>query len=104
MSGLYGDLDVAKLMFGNMAVHVPAWFVVQAGCPESMPVSFVGASRNHALTFGADETHILVVGELVVRPHLIVASNKFIGSGLGGLITTTPDEWIHERIIYNYER
>jgi hypothetical protein len=54
MSGLYGDVDMTRVMFGQHAVHVPAWLIVQDQ-GEGL-VTFVGSSRlpvtNHPLRYG----------------------------------------------------
>jgi len=81
-------MDYTKILFGEHACHVPAWMVVQDGADGF--VSFVGGSKmkpgeQHPLCFGATETHKLIVGELVVRPHRVTASNVQQGSGLAGV-------------------
>lgn len=78
-----------RAMFGENAVHVPAWFYVQHQA-EGV-VSFVGASRSEALRFGSDRTHQFVVGELIVRPHRVVATDALRGQGLSGLMTGAHD-------------
>ena len=93
MPGLYGDIDMAKVLYGERAIHVPAWMAVQdAG--DSL-VSFVGASRvlqgQHPMRFGSDKTHQLFIGELVLRPHVVYASNDCEGYGLAGLATNPFD-------------
>lgn len=58
-------------------------------------VSFVGGSRvgeaAHPLRYGSDRTHQLVVGEIVVRPHFVVATDTLRGMGLAGLATHHHD-------------
>jgi hypothetical protein len=85
---MYGDMDMTKVLYGDKAVHVPAWMVVQdAG--EGL-VSFAGGSRvpaPHPMRFGSDHVHQLFLGELVLRPHVVIASNQAVGYGLAGLVT-----------------
>lgn len=80
------SMDYAKIMYGENAVHVPAWMVIQdAG--DGL-VSFVGASRvpePHPMRFGSERVHQLMVGELVVRPQMVTHSNARVGSGLSAL-------------------
>jgi len=90
---LYGDLDVAQIMFGANARHVPAWMYVQdAGAGT---VSLVGASRvaqpAHPLRYDSGRCHQFVIAELIVRPHLVVATDALRGSGLAGLATGGHD-------------
>jgi hypothetical protein len=80
--------DYTRVMFGQHAVHVPAWLVVQD--QGDGLVSFVGSSNGagpHPLRFGSSETHQLIVGEVIVRPHRVTHSSARKGSGLAGLVT-----------------
>jgi hypothetical protein len=79
-----------RALLGERARHVPAWLYVQdqgAGL-----VAFVGASRNplaaaaHPLRYGSERTHQLIVGELVVRPHRVIATDLLRGHGLASLV------------------
>lgn len=83
-------VDYIRAMFGQDAVHVPAWLYVQD--QGSGIVSFVGASKPvtdlrapHPLRYGSDRTHQLVAGDLVFRPQLVVGTDTLRGTGLGGL-------------------
>jgi hypothetical protein len=87
-------MDYTKAIFGQHAVHVPAWLVVQDSGKGL--VSFVGASKVgvesfaaglHPLRYGSSKTHQLVVGEIIVRPHRVTTSDNRRGSGLASLAT-----------------
>lgn len=85
--------DYATVLFGQMARHVPAWMYIQdqgAGA-----ISFVGGSRTpqalHPLRYGNERTHQFIVGEIIVRPHVIVATDTLRGQGLAGLVMTGHD-------------
>lgn len=87
------DIDYTRVMFGRHAVHVPAWLYVQdAGAGT---VSFVGSSRlpgaAHPMRYGSERTHQFVLGELIVRPHLVVATDVYTGDGLTSLVQRFPD-------------
>ncbi len=78
-----------RYLLGDRAHRVPAWMYVQnAG---DGVVSFAGASRVptllHPMRYGSERSHQLIVGELVIRPHVIVATDALRGEGLGGLIS-----------------
>ena len=93
-SSLYGSDDAAtKIMFGENARHVPMWMYVQN--QGGGVVSFVGASRgapaDHPLRYGSQREHQFVLGELVLRPHLVIATDTLRGMGLGGLATSGND-------------
>lgn len=88
------EVDYSKVLFGANAVHVPAWMYVQHQ-GDGM-VSFTGASRlpsapEHPLRYGSQRTHQFVLGEIVVRPHLVVATDALRGSGLAYLATSDHD-------------
>lgn len=74
-------------LFGQHAVHVPAWLYVQ-NQGEGI-VSFVGASRvadlAHPLRYGSARSHQLIIGEIVVRPHLVMGTDDLRGQTLSGL-------------------
>jgi hypothetical protein len=75
---------------GEHARRGPAWLYVQDHGPGL--VSFVGASRipttppqRHPLRYGSDRPHQFVLGEVIVRPRLVVATGTLVGTGLAGL-------------------
>jgi hypothetical protein len=79
-------------LFGEHARRGPAWLYVQDHGPGL--VSFVGASRTparppqrHPLRYGSDRPHQFVVGEVIVRPRLVVATSTLTGDGLASLAT-----------------
>jgi hypothetical protein len=58
-------------------------------------VLFVGASKTQDLRYKSEKTHQLIVGELIVRPHLVIGSNNFRGYGAQGLLTECDiEKWI----------
>jgi hypothetical protein len=82
-----------RAMFGENAVHVPVWLKVQDMGPNG--VLFVGASRLQDMRFKSNKSHQLIIGEIIVRPHVVVESNAFQGYGAQGLITECDlDKWI----------
>lgn len=92
IADLYGGIEPVRIMFGQNARHVPAWLYVQHQ-GDGM-VSFVGASNvgdPHPLRYGSDRTHQFIVGEVIVRPHLVVATDTLRGLGLPGLATHDHD-------------
>lgn len=100
MTSLYGDVDMTRVMYGQNARHVPAWMYVQDQGPGT--VGLVGASRipggqeqEHPLAYGGGYyalgsstpywAHHFIVGEVIVRPHLVIATNALKGDGAGSL-------------------
>lgn len=87
-----------KAMFGSNAVQVGFNFIAQdAGDGKLI---FVAQSttpgKKHPLFFGSERTHVLAMGDMVFRPHLVLGSDKLRGAGLNNLITsgfTNMDAW-----------
>jgi hypothetical protein len=91
MGELYGG-DMAQVMYGRNARHVPAWCYLQNQGPGY--VSFVGASRMgapHPLRYGSEREHVFAVGEIIFRPHVAIATDALRGTGLAGLATGSHD-------------
>jgi hypothetical protein len=86
-------MDYVKAILGNNAVHVPAWLYIQD--QGSGVVTFVGSSRtdspDHPLRCGSPRTHQLIVGEIIVRPHSVLATDALRGDGLASLVTSGHD-------------
>lgn len=85
--------------FGQHAIHIPAWMIVQ---DQGAVTAFVGATKDPQIRYGSDKPHQLVLGELIVRPHLIMASDEFVGYGLNGLATGANmefDKWVRGDLI-----
>lgn len=90
---LYGSEDqMMGALFGRWARRGSGWLYVQG--PGGI-VSFVGASRvpdgGHPLNFGSERTHKFVLGEVIVRPALVIATDALRGTGLSGLATGEHD-------------
>lgn len=81
-----------KVMFGENSKHVPCWMYMQ---PQAGGViSFVGATMSPQLWWGGNKTHQYMLGELIARPHFVVGSNTFRGTGLAGLVSRNPMDFI----------
>lgn len=94
MGSLYGDADMTRVMFGQNAVQAPVWMYVQhqgaAGGADT--VGLVGASRMpvapgavHPLRYGTGWSHHFILGEVIVRPRIVIGTNALRGYGAGNL-------------------
>lgn len=91
VEGLYGGIDMAKVMFGEAARRIGPMHMWVQGADRETAISFVGASRvGIPLRFGSDRTHQLIVGDLIVIPRAVIATDVMQGHGLAGLITDVP--------------
>ena len=86
-----------KQTYGEHAIHIPMWLVAQ---DQGDVTSFVGATRDPRLRYGSDRCHQLILGEMIVRPHLVIGSDAHKGAGLTGLIHSLDiREWVDGDII-----
>jgi hypothetical protein len=103
MNGLYGGADMARVLYGENARHVPAYLYVQDAGPGL--VSFTGSSmtpgQDNPLRYGAGHwrssddnegyrPHHLIVGEIIVRPHVVITTSALSGFGLAQMLTDGP--------------
>lgn len=92
-----------RAMFGAHAIQIPFNLIVQ-GDPIKHPDTASGVFQlRHPLAkqlyFGSTKCHQLILGEIVLRPHLVIESDAFAGHGIGGLYTSAFDDidtWIRE--------
>lgn len=85
---------MTKVMFGQNAIHIPIWLVAQSNREQG--VMLAGASRSVLPMYGSDKIHALILGEVIVRPHIVIATNDFVGTGIDGFWTSLPsaEEWL----------
>ncbi len=48
-------------------------------------------SDDHPLRYGSQRTHQFAVGEIIVRPHFVLATDTLRGTGVAGLVTGNHD-------------
>ena len=91
---MFGNHDFTKVMYGQNAIHIPAWMVIQN--QEEGGVIIAGASKSTKPMYGSGKTHVLILGEIIIRPHYAVGSNDFEGQGAAGFWTNLPGagEWL----------
>ncbi len=75
------DASLIKMMFGEHAKKIPCWLKTQKSIEG---ITFVGASRVPEL-YTTSKEHLLIIGEIIIRPHIVIGSNHCIGHGLAGL-------------------
>lgn len=87
MRGLNDNPNYTKIMYGINAIHVPCWMVAQV---TDGVVGFAGASVQMDLMYNSPFQQVLIVGEMIVRPHAVVTGDKNYGTGLGNFLL---DPW-----------
>ena len=86
--------EYLKVMFGENAIHVPFNFVRQAAGDNGL---ILGQETGDKLSFGGTMAHVLVKGDMIFRPHLVVESDMLIGMNAAGIVTSSSfadvEEW-----------
>lgn len=92
IDSLYG-FDMVPVMFGEAATRAPMFMYVQDADRNGL-VTFVGSSQRrpgpNPLRYGSERTHQLIVGDVVVIPRAVIATDALVGHGLGGLLVSGP--------------
>ena len=89
-----------KIMFGEHAFRVPMNFIIQGDTNNPNELAGVFQGRHPAMKqmlFGSKKCHQLILGDIVIRPHLVVESDAFIGMGINGIYKDgfrDLDKWI----------
>jgi hypothetical protein len=101
-----GEQEAIRLLLGKDARQGTGWAYIQDQGPGI--VSFVGSAKvgkneRHPFRYGTPNydgskngpegyySHHFMVGEVLIRPHLLVATNALQGQGLAGLATGNHD-------------
>lgn len=100
MNSLFGDYDMAKLMMGERAFHIPVNFIAQQTDKGSDKVAGVWQSSMGKPLFPDDKfIHVLTLGDMIFRPRLMIGSNSFSGRGISSLYKDgfiDMDKWVNE--------
>lgn len=97
--------EMTRALYGCHAVHVGMNLIMQNqgdGTVIIVAQSRIPEAGAHPLLFGSQRTHVLCLGDIVVRPHLVCASDSFRGEGLSNLIRTgfvSTDKWLQGDVI-----
>jgi hypothetical protein len=84
---------LTKALFGQHAVRVPTWTYVQnqGDGTVMLAAGSTVADRPHPARYGSNRTHQFILGETIIRPHLIIATDALRGEGPGSLVTSDHD-------------
>lgn len=85
ISGLYGGLDMTKVMFGQNAFHIPVNIISQDVGEGEKVAGVFQTSHGLPLRFNSQRTHVLALGDMMFRPRLVIASDHWRGMGISGL-------------------
>ncbi len=84
------------MVMGENAVQTPFNFVRQKA--DDNHGLILGQEHGISLAFGSDASHILVMGDMIFRPHLVIESEHCVGMGAAGIITSSSfgdiKQWI----------
>lgn len=94
-AALWGGEDEAiAMLLGDRARRGTGWAYIQD--QGNGVVGIVGSVRvpegqQHPFAYDSPRTHKFLVGEIIVRPHLVVATDALRGKGVSGLYTGGHD-------------
>ncbi len=90
-----------QLLFGKNAMTIPFNAVIQGDPKNKQVLAIVLIQGDHALKlmYNSKLTHQLIIGDAVIRPHIIVESNHLRGAGVTGIVTSglsSMEDWINQ--------
>lgn len=89
----------AQFLYGANAIEIPINFILQqTGNDENKVAGVFQSSMGKALTYGGFQTgrpHVLVMGQMMFRPLVIVDTDRLIGQGIGNIYMNgfIPENW-----------
>ncbi len=78
------DQAYIRMMFGSNAVFCGFNYIVQEVEDGKVLIVAQSTSRTaaHPLRFGSKRTHVMAMGDVVFRPHIVLGSDKLQGRGM----------------------
>lgn len=104
------EVDYVRAMYGENAVQVPINLIAQHVSDDGETFAGVWQSRN--ADFGKllkeppckGSAHVMLLGDAVIRPRVIMKTNHMVGYGIGGIYRdgfASMDEWIkHGEMVF----
>ena len=95
-----------KAMFGEHARHAAFNYILQPSGNNNAAVLGI-TSHADKMAFGAslESPHILVLCDVIIRPHLVIESSHLVGSGASGVLKSgfaDIDSWLEKgKVILN---
>ena len=71
-------------VLGKPLIHVPINLISQEIDGEKVIGTFQ-TTLGQKLMWGSDKTHVMISGDVFIRPHLIFHTNELRGVGIAGL-------------------
>jgi hypothetical protein len=93
-----------RMLMGENAVAVGVNFIMQETEKGMILIGQTNHPSANMLRFKAkkDRTHVLVLGDMILRPHLVLASDSFRGAGTTSLFKdgfTSHEKWLEGDIV-----
>lgn len=84
IGGLYDGIDMAKLMMGNRAFQIGI-NIISTDYGNGKVSGVFQTSQGQPLISGLKTGHVLMLGDAIIRPRIIVGSDEFNGYGFSNL-------------------
>lgn len=91
-----------KMMFGNQAKQAGFNYIVQGAADDNKAAIIGNTAFANLMSFDGIKkaTHTLVLCDVIIRPHLVIASKHLLGNGAASLLTSSAlsslDEWLEK--------
>lgn len=96
-----------KALMGNQATKAGFNYVVQQTGKANQATIIGNTAFASEMSFGASPNapHVLVLCDVIIRPHLVIQSEHLLGTGIAGIAKdgiANADSWLkHGKIIIN---
>jgi hypothetical protein len=99
MNGLGMGMTPQQL-FGQHAMHLPINMIAQDnGIDDALSGVFQMRHPDASkLIRNSEFPHVLILGDMIIRPHLIMGTHRMVGHGIGGVYTDgwNMSEWVKD--------
>jgi hypothetical protein len=87
MGGLLDGIDTAKLMMGQNAFHISLNLIAQSYLPGSKVAGVFQTAHGLPLLHESKRSHVVIIGDAIIRPRAVFATDEFRGRGVSSLFT-----------------
>lgn len=92
---------MTRAMYGQNAIHVPLNLIVQ-NMGEGKVTGVFQTTAGLPMMFGSIMTHQLIMGDVIIRPHLVMETNALRGAGFSALARDgfqNVEEWMNGNVL-----
>ncbi len=88
-----------RALFGRNAVQIPFNCILQPNHDDQtvLAVVLIRGPEAMRLTYGSKSPHVLIMGDAVIRPRMVVESSHLVGDGISSIARdgfANLDSWV----------